>query len=76
MSDQRDPQQDRTPGFRQVLGSVLAAFFGVQSEKNRARDFTHGRPMHYILTGLIMTVVVVLVLWGVVRLVLHTAGAA
>jgi len=74
MNDQRDPRHDRQPGFWQVLGSVLAAFFGVQSERNRARDFTHGRPLHYILVGLGMTVVLVLVLWGVVRLVLHAAG--
>ncbi len=74
MNDQRDQQQDRTPGFWQVLGSVLAAFFGVQSERNRARDFTHGRPIHYILVGLGVTVVLVLLLWGVVRLVLHSAG--
>ncbi len=76
MNDQREQQHDRQPGFWQVLGSVLAALLGVQSERNRARDFTHGRPLHYILVGLGMTVVLVLVLWGVVRLVLHAAGVS
>lgn len=74
MSDQRDARHDQTPGFWQVLGSVLAALLGVQSERNRKRDFTHGRPMHYILVGLAMTGVVVFVLWGLVQLVLHNAG--
>ena len=74
MSDQRDEHHDQIPGFWQVLGSVLAAVFGVQSERNHARDFTHGRPMHYILVGLVMTVVLVVMLWGLVRLVLYLAG--
>jgi hypothetical protein len=59
-----------TPTLRQVLSSVLAAGLGVQSERNRERDFTHGRPSHYIVIGLIMTFVFVLTIWGLVKLVL------
>lgn len=39
--------------FFQVFGSVLMAMFGVQSEKNRQRDFNKGKLWHYILGGLI-----------------------
>lgn len=60
--------------FRVVL-SVIAAMFGVQSNKNRERDFTKGRPAVYIVVGLIMTLVFILVLWTVVSLVMSTAGA-
>jgi hypothetical protein len=62
-----------SPTLRQVVASVLAAGFGVQSERNRQRDFTHGKPGQYILVGLVLTLVFVLCLWGLVRLVLSLA---
>ncbi len=65
---------EKQPNFFQVVLSVLASFFGVQSHKNRERDFTHGKPEHYIVAGLLMTVVFILLIWGVVKLVLSIAG--
>ncbi|NIR31902.1 MAG: DUF2970 domain-containing protein [Gammaproteobacteria bacterium] len=62
------------PGILQVLGSVLAAMFGVQSARRHERDFSAGRPAHYVLAGVLMTVALVLAVWGVVQLVLHAAG--
>ncbi len=59
--------------FRVVL-SVLAAMSGVQSSKNRERDFARGRPAAYIIVGIIMTVVFILILWTVVSLVTGAAG--
>ncbi len=61
------------PTIWQVIHSVLAAMFGVQSSKARARDFTSGKPQHYIVVGLAFTLLFVLVLWGVVQLVLTLA---
>lgn len=69
-----DDPQNRPPSFWQMLQSVLAAAFGVQSGKNRARDFTHGKPSHFIVLGVGFTLVFVLVLYALVRLVLHLAG--
>lgn len=60
--------------FRQMLHSVLAGALGVQSSKNRARDFSHGKPSHFILLGLGFTAVFVLVILGIVQLVLHLVG--
>lgn len=60
-------------GFRQVLGSVAAAFFGVQSGRNRERDFSHGRPRDFIVMGVLLTLVFVAVVWGVVSLVMRVA---
>lgn len=60
-------------GFWTVLKSVLSAFFGVQSRRNRERDFQHGKPIHFILVGLLATVLFVLTVVGVVRLVLWLA---
>ncbi len=53
-----------------VLNSTLAAFFGVQSEHNRARDFNQGNPMQYIVMGVVATVGLILGLALVVYFVL------
>lgn len=72
---QRNDDQDESPlTFRQMLHSVLAAAFGVQSGKNRARDFSRGKPSHFILLGLLFTGVFILLLYSVVRLVLQLSG--
>ena len=69
-----DEQPPSPPTFWQMLHSVLAAAFGVQSGKNRARDFTHGKPSHFVVLGILFTVVFALTLFGIVKLVLHLAG--
>lgn len=56
--------------FWQVLGSVLAAAFGVQSRRNRERDFRSGKASHFIILGVLFTAVFVLVLVLIVNLVL------
>ncbi|MDH3559384.1 MAG: DUF2970 domain-containing protein [Gammaproteobacteria bacterium] len=66
--------QPRAPSLLKVLGSVLASLFGVQSTRNREEDFTHGKPYHYIIMGLFVTIVFILSIWGVVRLVTSLAG--
>ena len=43
--------------FWQVLGSTLAAAFGVQSSKNRERDFTRGKAHQFIFMGIGFTVI-------------------
>ena len=69
------PEKDDKPlTFREMLQSVLAAAFGVQSGKNRARDFSRGKPSHFIILGVLFTGLFVLVLFGLVKLVLSLAG--
>lgn len=72
--DQKRNQEGRAPSLLGVFGSVLASMFGVQSSRQREVDFTHGRASHYIIVGLVMTVVFVLVIWGVVTLVMRLSG--
>ena len=67
-------EQEKNLTLRQRLGSVLAAALGVQSGKNRARDFSHGKPSHFIILGVGLTVLFVLIVLGVVKLVLYLAG--
>ena len=52
-----DPIDNKPPSFWQMLHSVMAAAFGVQSGKNRARDFTHGKPSHFVVLGILFTAV-------------------
>ncbi len=72
MSDSNN--NDQPPTLWQVLHSVMAAAFGVQSGKNRARDFRHGKPSQFIFIGVLFTGIFVLVLFALVKLVLHLAG--
>lgn len=69
-----DQTETRRVSIFQVLRSVLASFFGVQSAKNRERDFEHGKPGQYIVVGLILTVAFIVIVVAVVRLVLYLAG--
>ncbi|MEQ9464069.1 MAG: DUF2970 domain-containing protein [Haliea sp.] len=55
----------------QVLGSVLASFFGVQSSRNRARDFNSGKAKDFIIVGLALTAVCCFTLFVVVSMVIH-----
>lgn len=66
-----DSSQDKRPTFWQMLHSILAAAFGVQSGKNRVRDFTHGKASHFIVLGTLFILVFILVLIGLVQLAVH-----
>ena len=59
--------------FWQIAGSTVAAAFGVQNRANRERDFSRGKPMHFIIAGIVFTIVFVVDRRSVVQLVLHSA---
>lgn len=74
-----EPQRDLSPtapklGLAQVVGSVLAAGLGVQSSRNRERDFQHGKPIAFIVAGLLFTALFIGGVYTVVSLVLESAG--
>ena len=58
----------------QVISSVLAAAFGVQSSKNRERDFKTGNHRVFIITGIVFTLLFIGALYLLVSLVLAKAG--
>ena len=58
----------------QVVSSVLAASLGVQSSKNRERDFKQGRAGVFIAAGIIFTLLFIGTVVTVVQLVLKSAG--
>ena len=63
------------PSFWQMVVSVMAAMFGVQSEQNRSRDFNSGAAWTYMLLGLAASVAFVLFVILLVRWALSIAGA-
>lgn len=85
MSEQQDrqerkPDQDPEAGKSslrpwQVISSVFAAGLGVQSSRNRERDFKQGRIGVFIAAGLIFTLLFIATVYGIVQLVLRGAGS-
>lgn len=57
----------------QVFKSVMASFFGVQSNERRERDFSQGRARDFIIVGLVLTVLFILLVYGIVQLVMSLA---
>lgn len=74
---EKTPTENKKPQkltLWQIICSVFAAAFGVQSDKNRERDFKQAKPGTYIIAGLIFTILFVLAVVAVVKLVLNQAG--
>lgn len=66
--------EPKPPTLWQTATSVGASFVGVQSSKNRERDFKHGKAAHFIVMGVVATAVFVLLVVLAVRLALRQAG--
>ncbi|GAA5316665.1 MAG: hypothetical protein AseanaTS_18690 [Candidatus Pelagadaptatus aseana] len=69
-SPDSDPNREKSPGFFAIILSTIAAAFGVQSEKNYQRDFNKGNIWIYIASGLIFTIIFIVVVAAVVSAVL------
>ncbi len=74
MSDVENTQKKKSLNPLQVISSVFAAGLGVQSSKNRERDFKEGRAGVFIAAGLIFTLLFIGVMVLIVQLVLKGAG--
>ena len=60
-------------GFWSIVQSVGAGLIGVQSSKNRERDFTQGKPLHFIIGGLVGTAIFLFFVWLIVQYLLATS---
>jgi hypothetical protein len=58
------------PSLISVVKSILAAAIGVQSDKNRTRDFEQGSPLTFIVGGIVLTLVFIVSLSLIVGFVL------
>lgn len=72
--DHQTPPDDQRMTLWQTMQSVGASLFGVQSSRNRQRDFSHGKPSHFIIVGLLAVAAFIAVLVLIVQLVLRHAG--
>jgi hypothetical protein len=72
---QEHPAAGTSMTIGQVIGSVASSFFGVQSSRNRERDFKHGNPLVFLAVGFVMTGVVALVFYGAAQLALLRVAA-
>ena len=58
------------PSILDIAKSVMSAAIGVQSNKNRERDFQHGSLPAYLLGGILFTILFILGILLIVSLVL------
>ena len=69
MSDKSE-NSDEKLSLVDVLISTCAAAFGVQSSKNRKRDFARGNPIAFFVSGVVFTIAFVSLIVGIVKLVI------
>jgi uncharacterized membrane protein YhdT len=67
-------ENNKGTGFWAVVQSVLAAGIGVQSKANKERDFKHGKPIHFIVGGIIGTLLFIVGIWLLVQYILQTSS--
>ncbi|MCB1864103.1 MAG: DUF2970 domain-containing protein [Chromatiales bacterium] len=61
------------PTLLQVFASVVSAWFGVQSDEKRRRDFERGRAGQFIVVGIVFTVAFIALIVGLVWVALRIA---
>ena len=64
-----DPNQAPTLTWSQILRSSLAAGLGVQTSRNRQRDFADGSPRRFIVMGVVLTMLFIASLVTVIRII-------
>lgn len=55
MNNKLQAEERKELTFWEILGSTFAGALGVQSFKNRQRDFTQGNVIHFIISGVLFT---------------------
>jgi len=66
----QEDAEEPSLSFLQIAGSAVAAAFGVQSSRNRERDFSRGKISHFVVAGVVFTAAFVLIMILVVNLVI------
>ncbi|MBQ0725256.1 MAG: DUF2970 domain-containing protein [Cycloclasticus sp.] len=70
MNDNKVSQNSQKPSFWQMVASTLLSFLGVSKESRRQRDFEHGNPKVFIVSGFIVVFLFIMAVVVVVKLVL------
>ena len=67
-------EKPKKPGLGALVKSILAAAIGVQSDKNRHRDFEQGNPLAFIIGGFVFTFLFIATIATIVGFVLSSNG--
>ncbi len=67
-----EEKKTKKPSLGSVIKSILAAAIGVQSNKNRERDFEEGNPLVFIIGGFVFTLLFIASVATVVGFVLSS----
>ena len=73
-TDDEGGQEQTSLNPFQVVASIFAAGLGIQSSRNRERDFKQGRAGVFIVAGIVFTLIFIGTVYTVVQLVLKSAG--
>ena len=74
MNEENEQKHNQGLSTLSLIGSLFAGAFGVQTKKNRDRDFKQGKFHHFIIGGIIFAIIFVLAVAGIVKLVMSSAG--
>ena len=74
MNEENEKKNNKGLPTLSLIGSLFAGAFGVQTQKNRDRDFKQGKFHHFIIGGIIFAILFVLAVAGIVKLVMSSAG--
>ena len=69
-----DKSKKKKTNIGALVKSILAAAVGVQSNKNRERDFEEGNPLAFIIGGFVFTLLFIATIATIVGFVLSTNG--
>ncbi|MDX1693028.1 MAG: DUF2970 domain-containing protein [Ketobacteraceae bacterium] len=72
-NDEQEQEQEKI-SFLSMIQSVVAGIFGVQSDKNRQKDFRKGDASQFIVLGIVATLILMITMIMIVRSVLESAG--
>jgi len=75
MSENTEEHKEKKISPFALMGSVAASAFGVQTNKNRERDFQQGKFHHFVIAGIVFAVLFILAVAGIVKLVMSSVGA-
>ncbi|MCK5359276.1 MAG: DUF2970 domain-containing protein [Gammaproteobacteria bacterium] len=74
MTENTEDNQEKKISPFALMGSIFASAFGVQTSKNRERDFQHGKFHHFVIAGIIFAILFVLAVAGIVKIVMSNVG--
>ena len=69
----KSSESKQKPNLISVIKSIFAAGIGVQSDKNRTRDFQQGNPLTFIVGGIVFTLLFIATVATVVGFVLSNS---